>query len=63
MNSSVDLDWNQAIASASPQGCTPVLATDPLYILYTSGTTGDPKVRRTYLYVLIKQRGFTDIRD
>lgn len=43
MNSSVDLDWNQAIASASPQGCTPVLATDPLYILYTSGTTGDPK--------------------
>ena len=38
-----DLDWNEAAAAASPADCTPVLATDPLYILYTSGTTGKPK--------------------
>lgn len=38
-----DLDWEQAVAAASPAGCVPVLATDPLYILYTSGTTGKPK--------------------
>ncbi|HEY6011857.1 MAG TPA: AMP-binding protein, partial [Nitrospirota bacterium] len=38
-----DLDWNELMASAHPAGCTPVQATDPLYILYTSGTTGKPK--------------------
>lgn len=38
-----DLDWNQALAAAQPVGCVPVKATDPLYILYTSGTTGTPK--------------------
>ena len=36
-------DWNQLLESASPVGCVPVKATDPLYILYTSGTTGKPK--------------------
>jgi propionyl-CoA synthetase len=38
-----DLDWQQAAAGAEPAGCVPVHATDPLYVLYTSGTTGKPK--------------------
>ncbi len=38
-----DIDWNEAIAAAQPHECVPVAATDPLYILYTSGTTGQPK--------------------
>ncbi len=38
-----DVDWDEAMASAEPVDCVPVAATDPLYILYTSGTTGQPK--------------------
>lgn len=38
-----DLDWKEAMESAKPHECISVAATDPLYILYTSGTTGEPK--------------------
>jgi propionyl-CoA synthetase len=38
-----DIDWGEAMAHAEPVDCTAVPSTDPLYILYTSGTTGRPK--------------------
>src|SRR6266496_2125533 len=38
-----DLDWDTLMATAQPADCVPVAATDPLYILYTSGTTAVPK--------------------
>jgi propionyl-CoA synthetase len=38
-----DVDWADAVASASPADPVPMKSTDPLYVLYTSGTTGKPK--------------------
>ncbi len=38
-----DVDWAAAMADAEPVDCVAVRATDPLYILYTSGTTARPK--------------------
>ena len=38
-----DSDWEELLRAATPAACISVAATDPLYILYTSGTTGVPK--------------------
>jgi propionyl-CoA synthetase len=38
-----DVDWRELVAGAEPAECVTVAATDPLYVLYTSGTTGKPK--------------------
>ncbi|MEM9530270.1 MAG: AMP-binding protein [Pseudomonadota bacterium] len=38
-----DVEWQAFISGAPAADCVPVAATDPLYILYTSGTTGEPK--------------------
>src|SRR6187200_126649 len=43
LNPDRDVDWTDAMAKAKPAACVVVDATDPLYILYTSGTTGQPK--------------------
>jgi propionyl-CoA synthetase len=43
LHSERDISWADAVSTAEPVDCVPVEATDPLYILYTSGTTGNAK--------------------
>jgi propionyl-CoA synthetase len=43
MTSGRDVDWHEALETADAADCVPLDATDPLYVLYTSGTTGQPK--------------------
>ncbi len=43
MNNPMDLDWMELLQTAKPHSWVELDATDPLYILYTSGTTGQPK--------------------
>ena len=62
----LDHDWAELVANAEPAGCVDVQATDPLYILYTSGTTGKPKgIVHAHRYILAHEEFVYchDIRD
>lgn len=46
LSSQLSLDWEEEMATAQPHDCVAVASNHPLYVLYTSGTTGTPKVRQ-----------------
>ena len=60
-----DLDWRQALEKAEAAACVPVAANHPLYILYTSGTTGEPKgvVRDTGGHIVALKWSMSRIYD
>jgi propionyl-CoA synthetase len=58
-----DLDWHDVLADAEPVDCVEVESNHPLYILYTSGTTGQPKgiVRDTGGYIVALKWSMSNI--
>ncbi|XP_056281360.1 acyl-CoA synthetase short-chain family member 3, mitochondrial [Pseudoliparis swirei] len=55
MSPELSLDWEEEMATARPHDCVSVPSNHPLYVLYTSGTTGTPKgvVRDTAGYAVM----------
>lgn len=49
MSPDVTLDWEEEMATSHPHDCVSLPSNHPLYVLYTSGTTGTPKVVRFLL--------------